>query len=285
MHDAVADRAHGLHAEEEMIGERARPRADDPADGGVRDPEREVEQQEDAAQRQQVEPPGRAEEMMIDVREGRTPGADDDDVVRGRFAGCRRGQRSVVSTTRNRAAPLIMRAYPSAARSRGKTSFIERTSERTLNASVSSESIDVPEYQPRIARAPAINANGEISSEGGAPRIMSVPRRPRPPTVALIAGPSVTVARTTAAPPSARARGSLSFPRAIATVRKPIFAAYWTPRWPRPPTPSTATRSPGRAPLFRSALNVVTPAHMSGAASTGESSSGTCATASARAIT
>ena len=54
-----------------------------------------------------------------------------------------------------------------------------------------------------------------------------------------------------------------------ATVRKPIFAAYWTPRWPSPPRPRTATRSPGRAPLLRSALNVVTPAHISGAASGG----------------
>src|SRR5437763_13242133 len=59
----------------------------------------------------------------------------------------------------------------------------------------------------------------------------------------------------------------------MATVRNPIRAAYWTPRWPSPPRPRTATRSPGRAPLFRSALTVVTPAHISGAAS----GAGSCA--------
>jgi hypothetical protein len=39
--------------------------------------------------------------------------------------------------------------------------------------------------------------------------------------------------------------------------------------------------SPGLAPLLRSALNVVTPAHISGAASTAESSAGMAAKASA----
>jgi hypothetical protein len=38
--------------------------------------------------------------------------------------------------------------------------------------------------------------------------------------------------------------------------------------------PSTATTSPGRAPLLRRALNVVMPAHISGAASAGGSSAG-----------
>src|SRR5579862_3723057 len=42
----------------------------------------------------------------------------------------------------------------------------------------------------------------------------------------------------------------------------------------------TATRSPGIAPARRSALNVVMPAHSSGAASAGSSESGTAATAS-----
>src|SRR6516225_5192982 len=46
--------------------------------------------------------------------------------------------------------------------------------------------------------------------------------------------------------------------------------AYCTPRWPRPPMPSTATRSPAFAGAFRSALNVVSPAHSSGAASADE---------------
>jgi hypothetical protein len=58
-------------------------------------------------------------------------------------------------------------------------------------------------------------------------------------------------------------------------VWKPIFLAYCTPRCPSPPRPWTATRSPERAPLFRSALKVVTPAHKSGAASVGLRPSGT----------
>src|SRR5881394_1701042 len=61
----------------------------------------------------------------------------------------------------------------------------------------------------------------------------------------------------------------------MAIVLNPIFAANCTPRWPSPPRPSTATTSPGRAPLLRSALNVVMPAHISGAASTEDRSSGT----------
>ena len=40
-----------------------------------------------------------------------------------------------------------------------------------------------------------------------------------------------------------------------------------------------ATTSPGRAPLLRSALNVVSPAHIRGAASTGDNPSGITATA------
>ena len=44
--------------------------------------------------------------------------------------------------------------------------------------------------------------------------------------------------------------------------------------------PSTATRSPGRAPLLRKALKVVMPAHSSGAASAAASSSGIAASAS-----
>src|ERR1017187_7394614 len=80
------------------------------------------------------------------------------------------------------------------------------------------------------------------------------------------------------------ASDSLSCPRAMATVLKPILEANWTPRWPSPPKPSTATTSPGRAPQFRRQLNVVMPAHISGAASTADNSSGTRASASARAM-
>jgi hypothetical protein len=68
------------------------------------------------------------------------------------------------------------------------------------------------------------------------------------------------------------------------TTLKPIFAAYCTPRCPSPPKPSTATTSPGRAPEFRKALNVVSPAHISGAAALGDNSSGNRATALTGAI-
>jgi len=51
-----------------------------------------------------------------------------------------------------------------------------------------------------------------------------------------------------------------------------------------PADPSTATTSPGRAPELRSALNVVMPAHISGAASAGVKPAGTRATDSAGAI-
>ena len=61
----------------------------------------------------------------------------------------------------------------------------------------------------------------------------------------------------------------------IATTSNPMRRAYWTPRWPSPPTPKMATKSPARAGEFRSALNVVRPAHSSGAASADERSSGT----------
>jgi len=52
------------------------------------------------------------------------------------------------------------------------------------------------------------------------------------------------------------------FPGAMAIVSKTHFSrkTEW-PWWPRGrPTPSMPTRSPGRAPLLRNALNVVTPA-------------------------
>ena len=45
-----------------------------------------------------------------------------------------------------------------------------------------------------------------------------------------------------------------------------------------------ATRSPGRAPLLRRALNVVTPAQNNGAASVAEISSGIAASAAADTI-
>ena len=75
-----------------------------------------------------------------------------------------------------------------------------------------------------------------------------------------------------------------SSPRAIATTRIPALRAYCSARCPSPPILSTATRSPARAPLVRSALNVVSPAHSSGAASADPNPSGMAANAVARAI-
>ena len=54
----------------------------------------------------------------------------------------------IVSTMRNRALPCIMRAYASAACSRGTGSIIGRIFSRTLKASVSSLSIAVPVSAP-----------------------------------------------------------------------------------------------------------------------------------------
>src|SRR6516164_7688338 len=73
---------------------------------------------------------------------------------------------------------------------------------RRPSACVSSESMDVPAYQPSTDRRPPMSRNGEVSSDSAAPRTISRPRGASPPTVALIAGPCVTVARTTLAPPS-----------------------------------------------------------------------------------
>ena len=55
----------------------------------------------------------------------------------------------------------------------------------------------------------------------------------------------------------------------------PAIAAYWIAKWPRPPTPNTATRSDERVPATFTALYVVTPAHVSGAASNGSTPAGT----------
>jgi hypothetical protein len=107
----------------------------------------------------------------------------------------------------------------------------------------------------------------------------SLPPTARPPSTALIAVPPVTVAMITRPRPSDQLRRGigrlaidvvlraelpgqrcLSPPRAMATVSKPIFDANWMPKWPCPPTPNTATVSPGRAPLWCRALNVGTPA-------------------------
>ena len=161
---------------------------------------------------------------------------------------------------------------------RSRSSSARRSA--TLKASVSCESIDVPEYQPLIERRPI--------EQRAAARPASTRRRPRTSSVPfdgqaadggghrVAAGrrgeDDLRAAELRAVPPRGPAPGcrcsatapELAGERLLvlargrcATVRKPIFAAYCTPRWPSPPRPSTATRSPARAPLLRSALNVV----------------------------
>src|SRR5439155_22665735 len=74
-----------------------------------------------------------------------------------------------VSTTRNRASPLIIRSYASAARSSGKTSVMGRTPASALKASVSSESMDVPDGHPTIDRRPPMSGSaGTPSAPRGA---------------------------------------------------------------------------------------------------------------------
>ncbi len=58
-------------------------------------------------------------------------------------------------------------------------------------------------------------------------------------------------------------------------VIPPAIRAYCRARCPSPPTPKIATVSAGATPATLIALYVVTPAHVSGAASREEISSGT----------
>src|SRR5207244_12438185 len=109
---------------------------------------------------------------------------------------------AMLRTTRKRALPLIIRSYASAARSNGKTSFIECTSADLLNSSVSCESMDVPEYQPLTDRQPLISRIGSTDNGPAAPITMSTPFGASPPTTAAMASALVTVAMTTFAPPS-----------------------------------------------------------------------------------
>lgn len=68
---------------------------------------------------------------------------------------------------------------------------------------------------------------------------------------------------------------SFSSTRSTATTCAPAMSAYCSARWPSPPTPKMATRSDERAPETFTALYVVTPAQVNGAASNGSIPSGT----------
>src|SRR5207237_8349133 len=96
---------------------------------------------------------------------------------------------------------------------------MERTPVSTLKASVSCESIDVPEYQPLIDRRPAMSRKGDAWSDSGAQRIISVPLTPSPPSTALMAGPLVTGARMTLSPP-ARRNAADGAPALLSTQRQ-----------------------------------------------------------------
>ena len=105
--------------------------------------------------------------------------------------------------------------------------------------------------------------------------LVAVARMTRaPPNACSAAAGSSPRCRRNEAAPSSRASGPLSRPRAMAIVRKPIFAVNCVTRWPSSPMPRTATVSPPRARLFLKALKVVIPAQSSGAASSDLRSSG-----------
>ena len=75
-------------------------------------------------------------------------------------------------TARNRALPFIIRSNASAALSRGKTSFIDRTPEDTLKESVSSVSIEDPASQPTTDLCPKKKKFGDTSTDSSEAPIM-----------------------------------------------------------------------------------------------------------------
>ena len=71
--------------------------------------------------------------------------------------------------------------------------------------------------------------------------------------------------------PSRAASFSLSRDPLSTVTSAPMEAANFTAMWPRPPRPTTATRSPRLHPNCRRGEYVVMPAHRSGAARAGSS--------------
>jgi hypothetical protein len=189
----------------------------------------------------------------------------------------------------------------------GKVSIIGLMPWRAAKAMASAESAAVPDAQPwmrasRAMRSPALAWIGSM----GAPTTIRVPCTPSPGTREEMARALGAVARIACAPPIAcsasaapvspsavttwwaprrRANASLSGLPVTAITSNPIAFANCSARCPRPPMPWIATRSPGRAPMWRSALKVVTPAHMRGATSVSASPSGTGAAATSGATT
>ena len=78
-----------------------------------------------------------------------------------------------------------------------------RTPVRALKASVSSESMELPEGQPAMDwRSPIIGSVFTCRGSNDAPKMTSFELRPSPPRVSEIALLLVAVATTTLAPPS-----------------------------------------------------------------------------------
>ena len=78
---------------------------------------------------------------------------------------------------------------------------------------------------------------------------------------------AASVDTTTVSAPRLRAKAALAGERVMAVTVQPSALASATPNCPRPPTPTTPTRVPGPAPWRRSGSKSVTPAHMTGPAS------------------
>src|SRR3954451_15513945 len=105
-----------------------------------------------------------------------------------------------------------------------------------------------------------------------------------PPSFWISAATSCVAALIVNSAPRDSASSSFSSVTSTAMTRPPAIAAYWTARWPRPPTPNTATRSDERVPATLTALYVVTPAQVSGDASAGLIPYGTLTTYFAKAF-
>src|SRR5581483_4768819 len=134
--------------------------------------------------------------------------------------------RYVSSTARNRTAFDIILSKASGARASGKRSIIGRTPVSAANRIVSSESIALPDDQPRTLRVPWISCVGATGiGSKPAPTTISSPSRPRPSISGAIALPLGAVARMTRAPPSFRSAAAGSPARVSTYSWAPSFSA------------------------------------------------------------
>src|SRR5262249_1486255 len=109
---AVADRGHGLHAEEE-VDEKARVRdAADAAGGVVGEREREVGDDEHRERAEHVEPPGRAEHGVVEVAERRRARAHELDLARIQRSATEEGHERILARMRAVVTALFLAAAP-----------------------------------------------------------------------------------------------------------------------------------------------------------------------------